>query len=771
MIFPGCLLLLLTLRNIGAKFVPSSIIENRTPQKNARDENSNNLSYRNNSDVNVKGWLSISMSDVKLQWEREGEADKGYLVALGAARWTLMADHPWYTLAGLRPNYIYSATVIHLDSHETHTLHFSTPTLLADETKMSTMEEAMMKSCPGSVKLAEVSFTVKLEVDGTNKEGLLLEIVDSSTSRPLQWMDVPANSSIAFLSGLPPNTFLKLTLKQIKSSKPTIFQDIASKTIYSGGCVPVPSSNFTRTLDLFFDLFPSKIGGSYHHVLCYADDDDVFSGFPCRNSVMSMFCLTVGGSYHHVRCYADDDDVFSGFPCRNSVMSMFCLTVGGSYHHVRCYADDDDVFSGFPCRNSVMSMFCLTVGGSYHHVRCYADDDDVFSGFPCRNSVMSMFCLTVGGSYHHVRCYADDDDVFSGFPCRNSVMSMFCLTVGGSYHHVRCYADDDDVFSGFPCRNSVMSMFCLTVGGSYHHVRCYADDDDVFSGFPCRNSVMSMFCLTVGGSYHHVRCYADDDDVFSGFPCRNSVMSMFCLTVGGSYHHVRCYADDDDVFSGFPCRNSVMSMFCLTVGGSYHHVRYYADDDDVFSGFPCRNSDVCVPLNWMCDKDHDCPDGDDEHDCGLTAYHSNSYCRKTEFRCFRRKQHVCLPISFLCDGRKDCTDGWDEDPRNCRHYYNKPGGVHYQGGSSGSCRPSYFRCRNNRGCVAQKFVCDGEDDCADGSDEWNCASEYDCDDYKEFQCFQSYGKDRCIPRAWMCDDQDDCAHGEDEDFDVCRRVL
>lgn len=73
---------------------------------------------------------------------------------------------------------------------------------------------------------------------------------------------------------------------------------------------------------------------------------------------------------------------------------------------------------------------------------------------------------------------------------------------------------------------------------------------------------------------------------------------------------------------------------------------------------------------------------------------------------------------------------WDEEPRNCRRYFSHSGGLHYHGSS---CRSSYFRCRDKLGCVAPTFVCDGEDDCSDGSDEWNCGSDDDCDSYNEFQ--------------------------------------
>jgi hypothetical protein len=36
-----------------------------------------------------------------------------------------------------------------------------------------------------------------------------------------------------------------------------------------------------------------------------------------------------------------------------------------------------------------------------------------------------------------------------------------------------------------------------------------------------------------------------------------------------------------------------------------------------------------------------------------------------------------------------------------------------------ACPAGTFHCSNSR-CVNEKFVCDGQDDCADGSDELEC---------------------------------------------------
>lgn len=60
---------------------------------------------------------------------------------------------------------------------------------------------------------------------------------------------------------------------------------------------------------------------------------------------------------------------------------------------------------------------------------------------------------------------------------------------------------------------------------------------------------------------------------------------------------------------------------------------------------------------------------------------------------------------FFCDGDYDCDDKSDE-PINCKN----------QTGIVIECGPDQFRCQQGH-CIPQDLLCDGWNDCKDGSDE------------------------------------------------------
>lgn len=81
------------------------------------------------------------------------------------------------------------------------------------------------------------------------------------------------------------------------------------------------------------------------------------------------------------------------------------------------------------------------------------------------------------------------------------------------------------------------------------------------------------------------------------------------------------------------------------------------------------------------------------------------------------------------------------------HTFFPPGNI--------TCSPLEFTCGSGR-CISQNFVCNGEDDCGDGTDELDCAPS-SCD-ANQFQC----GNTTCIPISWVCDRDIDCQDQSDE---------
>ncbi|XP_077812111.1 low-density lipoprotein receptor-related protein 8 isoform X13 [Macaca mulatta] len=113
-------------------------------------------------------------------------------------------------------------------------------------------------------------------------------------------------------------------------------------------------------------------------------------------------------------------------------------------------------------------------------------------------------------------------------------------------------------------------------------------------------------------------------------------------------------------------------------------------------------------------------------------------CADSDFTC---DNGHCIHERWKCDGEEECPDGSDESEATCTKQVCPAEKL--------SCGPTSHKC------VPASWRCDGEKDCEGGADEAGCVTL--CAPH-EFQC----GNRSCLAAVFVCDGDDDCGDGSDE---------
>ncbi|CAF4227902.1 unnamed protein product, partial [Rotaria sordida] len=227
--------------------------------------------------------------------------------------------------------------------------------------------------------------------------------------------------------------------------------------------------------------------------------------------------------------------------------------------------------------------------------------------------------------------------------------------------------------------------------------------------------------------------------------------------------------DENDIICGHFCEWPSLSTCTKKYPNLCSDVEFYCDGK-------------CVSISHRCDEHPYCYDGADEpFDC------VNVTCPYEYFKC--PSSGKCIPLEKVCDNFDDCpaidrTNGISEDETSqaCNFVLNHFNNITTTTISTTTeihitCESSdLFRCKTSNFCINRTFVCDGDLDCSDSSDEENCDDKNNISSLsiiKDYTCMNGYrcAQQRheqydyiplCIRLNELCDGITQCPLGDDE---------
>ncbi|XP_058439328.1 low-density lipoprotein receptor class A domain-containing protein 3 isoform X5 [Marmota monax] len=185
----------------------------------------------------------------------------------------------------------------------------------------------------------------------------------------------------------------------------------------------------------------------------------------------------------------------------------------------------------------------------------------------------------------------------------------------------------------------------------------------------------------------------------------------------------------------FPHIQSLWSAASFHIESQLLPGNNFTNECNIPGNFMCGNG-RCIPGAWQCDGLPDCFDKSDEKECPK----AKSKCGPTFFPCASGVH--CIIGRFRCNGFEDCPDGSDEE--NCNSHLLSTISVPdttqdaagmtemgqtqtltplslYSTANPLLCSTARYHCRNGL-CIDKSFLCDGQNNCQDNSDEESCES-------------------------------------------------